>query len=110
MSKQADLAYNNETYSYYFTVPPGLHGSDIAYTFYNGGNVVNATAAVALQDWITTFTQTGVPSSPDVPNAPVFTMYGPNSTVLNLAAASITPQRDPAANARCDFWQKGLYV
>lgn len=31
-----DLAYLNKTYSYYFTVPPGLHGEDVAYTFFNG--------------------------------------------------------------------------
>jgi len=109
-TRYLDLAFNNQTYSYYFTVPPGLHGADIPYTFYNGGTVVNATAAIALQDWITTFTETGVPSSPDVPNAPIFSMYGPNSTVLNLAASSITPQMDTVANARCSFWQKALYV
>jgi hypothetical protein len=35
-ARYVDLACGNETYSYYFTVPPGLHGEDIAYTFFNG--------------------------------------------------------------------------
>lgn len=109
-TRYLDLAFQNKTYSYYFTVPPGLHGSDIPYTFYNGGSVVNATAAIALQDWITTFAETGMPSAPDVPNAPIFNMYGSNATVLNLAGASIMPQMDTVVNARCDFWQKALYV
>jgi len=50
-----DRAYKFTDYSYFFTVPPALHGQDIAYTYYNGGGVnaatslTNVTVAIALQ-------------------------------------------------------------
>jgi carboxylesterase type B len=31
-----DTAFKNQTYSYIFSVPEGLHGEDVAYTFFNG--------------------------------------------------------------------------
>jgi len=107
-----DLAFKNKTYSYYFSIPPGLHGEDIPYTYFNGpsSSVVNATAAIALQDFIVTFTEGGAPKSPDVPNAPAFGMYGANSTVEDIGASSITRIKDTVANSRCDWWQRALYV
>jgi carboxylesterase type B len=73
-----DLAYNNQTYAYQFSIPPALHGEDIAYTYYNDGGlepgtlatlsfgILSIQVALALQDWIVTFVRDGVPSSPDV--------------------------------------------
>lgn len=107
-----DLAFGNKTYSYYFAIPPGLHGMDIPYTYYNGPSpsVINATAAIALQDWIVTFAEDGMPSSPDVPGAPAFNIYGANSTVEEIETAAIVRAHDTVANSRCDWWQKALYV
>lgn len=113
-----DTAYGNTTYAYFFTVPPAIHGEDIAFTYYNNngptisedGFTLNATVAVALQDYLTTYAEFGRPSSPDVTGAPAFTMYGPNATVEDLGNTSITRVMDPAANARCAWWQKALYV
>ena len=119
-----DKAYKNETYSYFFTVPPALHGEDVVYTFYDdtgavnetvalgGGGVQNVTVALALQDWIVTFTQNGVPSAPDFPSGavPKFTTYGPDAQVENLGVKGFDLQTDDAANARCNFWQKALYA
>lgn len=101
------LAYKNATYSYYFSVPPGLHGEDVAYTFYNGGAGVNATVAGALQDYITSFAMNG---SPNEEGVPFFPLYGGNaSTAVMDAKALGTQVRDTAANGRCDWWQKALY-
>jgi len=73
-----DLALNNQTYAYQFSIPPALHGGDVPYTFYNDGGTVPANlttlsqgllsipVALALQDWIVSFVRDGVPSSPDV--------------------------------------------
>lgn len=106
-------AYNGKDYAYYFTIYPGLHGSDVPYTYYNGGpatsSVLNTTAAIALQDWIVTFATNGVPRTPDVPAAPKFVMWG-NGTDEDLGLSTITHAADPTDNARCVWWQKGLYL
>ena len=113
-----DKAYNNQTHAYLFNVPPSLHGQDIAYTYYNGNGsatagtggtsfgVQNVAVAIAMQEYITEFAKTGNPNSRGLP---FFPMYGSNATVLALGPRSIAPMRDPAASARCAWWQKGLF-
>jgi len=111
-----DLAYNNETYSYYFTVPPGLHGEDIAYTFFNGdtstlddGLAVNATVATALQNYITNFAMSG--GDPNSAEVPYFPKYQSNSTVLELGITGIGALSvDTTANTRCDWLMQTLYA
>lgn len=109
-----DRAFGNQTYAYQFSVPPALHGQDIPYTFFNGPNSVtngnmpvqSDATALALQVYITSFAQTGVPRGSGIPRFP---LYGNNSTIINLNATSITEMMDPTANARCLWWQKALY-
>lgn len=106
--------FQNETYGYYFSVPPGLHGEDIAYTFFNGdttttddGLPVNATVAHALQDYITSFALNG---SPNEPGAPFFPLYGANITNQNIGLSMLGSQvNDTSANPRCAWLQKALY-
>ncbi len=107
-SNYLDRAFGNRTYAYEFSVPPALHGQDIPYTFFNGPNtaVKSDATAKALQAYITSFAETGVPSGSGIP---VFPLYGNNSEILNLDATSITEKKDDTANARCLWWQKGLY-
>ena len=62
--------------------------------------------AIALQEYITSFAKTGVPSGAGIPSFP---LYGNDSTIINLNATSITEIMDPTANARCLWWQKALY-
>ncbi|KFY69939.1 hypothetical protein V499_09615 [Pseudogymnoascus sp. VKM F-103] len=113
-TRALDLAYGNNTYSYYFSVPPGLHGEDVAYTFFNGdtttpnqGLPVDRTVAEALQDYITSFTMNGNPNEEGVP---FFPLYGGNSStqVINIGKLG-TQITDTTANARCAWWQKALY-
>lgn len=81
-----DKAYKNNTYSYYYTIPPALHGMDIPYTYYNGPNptaVMYPKIAIALQEYITAFAMTGAPNEKGVP---MFSMYGDNATVQDLGA------------------------
>jgi hypothetical protein len=64
-----DKAYDNQTYAYFFTVPPGIHGEDIPYTYYNGAkstSVVSPTVAIALQEYITNFAEVRARRSPAV--------------------------------------------
>ena len=68
--------------------------------------VIDTATAVTLQKYITNFAEKGDPNGPGVPRFP---SYGDEATVLNLNITTST-QRDPAANYRCDWWQKVLYV
>ena len=40
----------------------------------------------------------------------MFPIYSNATNILDLNATSITEILDPIANARCDWWQKELYV
>ena len=100
-------AYKNETYNYLFAVPPALHGEDVEYTFYNGGDDIrNRTVAIALQDYITSFAEEGAPEAPGIT---MFNMYGDDASVLRLNITGIDEIRDSNANKRCDWWQLALF-
>jgi acetylcholinesterase len=100
-------ANTGSTYNYQFSVPPGIHGLDVLYTFNNGEDpTINATIARALQEYLTSFVQDGEPSGEGLPTFPI---YGPSSTELNLNISGISTMRDPTDNARCLYWQKALY-
>lgn len=104
-----DKAYQNHTYAYLFAIPPGIHGEDIPYTYFNGPNkaeVVSDPTAIALQEYITHFAEYGTPNEQGVP---YFPMYQNNATVQVLNVTGIRQTMDPAANARCDWWQKALF-
>ena len=105
-----DRAFGNNTYAYQFSVPPAIHGQDVPYTFFNGpsSSVTSDQAAAALQQYITSFAINGAPSGNM--SLPMFSIYGSNSTIIDLNATSITEIMDPVANYRCLWWQKELYA
>ena len=69
--------------------------------------MVSDPIAVALQEYITSFVTNGRPSGPSLP---MFPIYGNVTDIIDLNATSITEIMDPVANARCNWWQKELYV
>ncbi|KAE8350345.1 Alpha/Beta hydrolase protein [Aspergillus coremiiformis] len=111
-SYHVNHAYKNNAYSYVFSIPPAMHWMDHPYTFYiQGGKpivenplfqVTNETVAFILQDYLTSFIQTGKPTSP---LGPALEIYGPKNRVMNLGSDKITGMSDPASNARCVYWQ-----
>ncbi|KAF2427723.1 alpha/beta-hydrolase [Tothia fuscella] len=111
-----DTAFKGQTYSYRFAIPPALHGDDVPYSFYNGDPIgpypltQSLNAALTLQDWIVSFTKNGVPTAPDVPSTPAFPQYGAENNVAVIGADGITLGIDDAANPRCTWWQKALYL
>ncbi|KAA8566567.1 hypothetical protein EYC84_009115 [Monilinia fructicola] len=113
-TRYLNTAFLNETHSYYFTVPPGLHGEDIAYTFFNGdtttlddGLPVNATVAAVLQRYIMNFVVTGNPNGDRVP---FFPEYQSNATTVVIGSTGLgSLQTDTTANNRCEWWQQALY-
>ncbi|KAF2704258.1 carboxylesterase family protein-like protein [Pleomassaria siparia CBS 279.74] len=112
-TRYLSTAYGNQSYSYLFAVPPAFHGFDVAYTYYDDGavsttnplEVTNRTVAIALQEFITSFAENGVPEAQGIMK---FQIYGPDAQVLDLNITGIEEVRDSNANARCDWWQKGL--
>ncbi|CZS91749.1 probable cholinesterase [Rhynchosporium agropyri] len=112
-----NLAFQNETYAYYFTVPPGLHGEDIQYTFFNGdtttlnnGLPVQPAIATAMQKYITNFAMSSI-GSPNGRGVPFFPQYQDNSTTLVVGLEGVGALvKDTAANERCAWLMEGLYV
>lgn len=108
------------SYGYIFQVPPGLHGQDIAYTFFNGDNTtlnegafVNSTVATAFQRYLTSFAMTGLPVAEGVPD---FVMYGGNSSISSISSqVFFIPDLgehivDPGATEEiCQFWAEVPY-
>lgn len=101
-------------YAYLFSAPPGLHGEDIAYTFFNGdtsssdeGAPVISTVAVAFQRYLISFAMTGKPTALGFE---VFIPYGNNATASNIGVGQLGAHiRDPAAREQCKFWQAAPY-
>ncbi|KIM92937.1 hypothetical protein OIDMADRAFT_62061 [Oidiodendron maius Zn] len=105
---RAFSAIQPDTYAYEFSVPPGYHGEDVAYLYYNGPSplVINETIALAMQTYYTRFAITG---SPDNDQYPIFHKYTNNSSLLSMNITGISMKQDLADNSRCRWWQQALY-
>lgn len=111
-------AYHNQTYAYEFSIPPAVHGQDVLYTFYNNGSgvtggsdfgisVTNVTVADVMQDYFTSFVETGTPRSS---LGPVFHRHAQSGKLMNIGTSAISPMRDPTNSPRCRFWQTAPYA
>jgi carboxylesterase type B len=113
-TRYLDTAFNNNTFAYLFSLYPGTHEVDVAYTFFNGdtstpdqGPPVNATIATTFQSYLVNFAMHGDPNGNGLP---AFPRYGNESLMLNITNAGFDTQvTDPEANARCTWWQQALY-
>ncbi len=108
-----------DTYAYLFSVtnsgamPPGLHGQDIGFTFYNGESSsflgpIDADVAKSLQTYLVNFAMTGKPTAEGLPSMVV---YGDNHTITNIGKTDMGAQlADPAATrSQCAYWLKAPY-
>lgn len=101
-------------YAYEFSIPPAVHGADLAYTFYDFGPTsgVNATVAEIMQGYITRFAETGQPNAD--PSLPQFPPARPGRTVQNLGNNGVSPMLDEGGveqlERRCLFWQDVPYL
>lgn len=109
------LAYGNETYNYIFAYPPGYHGEDTSYTFFNGdtstlddGYPVDPTVAYALQDYIVGFTISGNPNDSPAGAAVEFPTYGSNGSVIEFTSSGAIVTIDDMVNDRCPWWLEAL--
>jgi carboxylesterase type B len=101
-------AFYGDIYAYEFSIPPALHGQDVAYTFFNKGaeGIANVTVALAMQDYFTSFIQHGAPKSQ---LGPVFKMRGKDAQLVKIGNHTIQPVQDPTDSERCRFWQTAPY-
>lgn len=107
-SRYISTAKGNQTWNYMFSIPPGRHGADVAYTFYDEavigqGNdaVANATVAKMMQRYIMGFVVDGDPNTferEDCRN--VFPMYGNDALVVNFNKTFVDVREDTMKNAR----------
>ncbi|KAK2052995.1 carboxylesterase [Colletotrichum caudatum] len=102
-------ALAGKAFNYLFDVPPGYHGTDLPYTFFNSedgssGAPLNASVADTLQAYLANFAMTGSPNGIGLPDVP---LYGAEATVLSLY--NRTQVADTVARERCDWWQTALY-
>lgn len=117
-----DKAFHNHTYAYEFAIPPALHAQDVGYTYYTGtgqpqpnaglfsaGGVLYPEIAIAMQDYFTSFAQTGKPNLHVSKRVPMFRQYGDFANLQLLTPNGISHKQDDADNARCDYWQQALY-
>jgi len=107
-----NLAYNNQSRAYQFSVFPGMHAQDTSYTFFSGGVTdglgipVEVSTAETMQRWFVGFAMLETDRGSAAAEVPV---YGAQANVVNVTGAGgFARVRDPAANARCRFWLEGV--
>ncbi|EOO02370.1 putative carboxylesterase family protein [Phaeoacremonium minimum UCRPA7] len=101
-------ALSDQAYSLNFKVSPGIHGQETSYVFQNGvTSGVNTMVADALQQYIVSFVMDSMPTSFDGTPLPT---YGTSSRAMMMATTGLTVGTDDASNARCQWWQQGLYA
>jgi carboxylesterase type B len=111
-------AFHGHTYAYEFDISPAVHGQDVLYTFYNNGSsglsssldglsVANVTVAEIMQQYFTSFVQTGTPKSS---LGPMFPQNGLKGQLMEIGNTTIQPVRDTSNNPRCRFWQTAPYA
>ncbi|KAL7758660.1 hypothetical protein ACKLNR_011087 [Fusarium oxysporum f. sp. zingiberi] len=104
-------AYGNKAKSYRFNVYPGLHGSEMHYTFYNGPKrnpEVDEAIAVGFQELLTSFAAIGNATSLAAPQG--VPVYGEERHMLYIGNEGFGITTDATVPERCKFWQSGIYL
>ncbi|KAF4960492.1 hypothetical protein FSARC_10460 [Fusarium sarcochroum] len=104
-------AYGKKAKSYRFNVYPGLHGSEMQYTFFNGKErnpEVNEAIAVGFQELLTRFAATGNATSQAAPEG--VPVYGEERRMQYIDDTGFGVTTDETVPERCRFWQDGLYL
>ncbi|KAL9051000.1 MAG: hypothetical protein Q9162_006295 [Coniocarpon cinnabarinum] len=106
-------SFDNPTFAYVWNVPPGMHGMDLAYTFYDFGDVpcVNTTVAEALQGYILLFVAKIDPNSNTLPEFP---SSSSSANVINIGSEAFFEISDEnefsRLKERCDYWQAAPFL
>lgn len=107
-TRHISTSFVNKTFNYRFQVPPGSHGQDVAYTFFNGGaKGIIGSLALDMQRYFLNFAEFGNPNGRgSVPKWPV---YGENAKLATFGTEGVGFDTDETRNRRCEYWQKGHF-
>ncbi|PHH72482.1 hypothetical protein CDD80_4506 [Ophiocordyceps camponoti-rufipedis] len=107
-TRQLSTAFVNKTFNYRFQVPPGSHGKDVAYTFFNGeAKGIIGSLALDMQRYFLNFAEFGNPNGRgSVPKWPV---YGEDATLATFGTEGVGFDMDETRNRRCEYWQTGKF-
>ena len=107
-------AFRGRTYNFKFLVPPSVHGSELAYIYYNGPDAVPGgiyvgdrgpvlvDAAVVMQRYVVNFVRGGDPNGP---RGPPFPRADEGGTMLAVGAEGVQVAPDDTNNPRCEWFQ-----
>jgi carboxylesterase type B len=111
-ARYLSVALNNKTYNSIFAYPPGYHGEDVPYVFFNGditttddGLPVNPIIASDLQKYITTFSTR---EKPNYAGGLTWPVYGDDANVLEFTYSGPVAGIDDLKNSRCDWIQQAI--
>lgn len=113
LTYHVNKAFQGRSYAYLFSAPPALHGQELYYVFYNEQPTdvfyrpINVTLAHVVQDYWLNFARNGDPNGEGLTDFP---QWGDEANVLGLSLAGVGPTPDTTDNARCRWWQLGLWV
>ncbi|KAH7085808.1 carboxylesterase family protein-like protein [Paraphoma chrysanthemicola] len=107
-------AFQDRVYSYQFSLPPGLHGADLEYTFYDDAGerpfdpislsgVASEEAAFTFQRWIAEFVNNGEPRNLNGTSLR-FPGLESNASTVDLDVGGVRVIPEYAAGDRCAFW------
>ncbi|KAH6677698.1 Carboxylesterase [Halenospora varia] len=112
-------AKDGQTFAYLFAEPPGLHGADIGFTFYDplqpdkrtslvSSGAANVTVTDLIQDWVTSYAVDGIPRT-SVLGGPNLEISGLGSSLMNISSSGVKPTAEAQGILdRCAFWQLAL--
>ena len=111
-------AYNGMTYSYQYSIPPGLHGQDLALAFWRPElNLPTLEPyGIVFQSYLTSFVRSGNPNTyrekGTTPKSIEFpkTKVGKNIKVLDINLPGFSEVTDKhVPKDRCAWWQSGVW-
>lgn len=108
-------AFPQKAYSYQFSLPPGIHGADLEYTFYKDegqrpfdpatlSGVASEQSAHTHQRWIGDFVTNGQPKNINSVSSLLYPGHQSNASTVNLDLNGTSVIREYAAGPRCAFW------
>lgn len=93
-----------------FSVTPGLHGQDLTYTFNDYKTPARyPEAQSALQQIISSFMITGVPTVQSQSYNGALPLWGVGGDMVNITEAGVQQTKNDVNETRCAWWQQDQF-
>ena len=110
----------NNTYNYRFSIPPGIHGIDLLYTFcpiiltlrgYDLSIPVPLLYAKGWQSYVISFVKYGNPNVERAGGTVLWSLFGNGKNIVDVTPFGIYQTTDnQLPDDRCAFWQPAPYI